>query len=415
MKIRTLIVAILGVLVVSSVSPAQDIEAPELRLQEPVLQEAPSPEPRPQPSSVRQSLPPSSVHVQTSRPARILPKPPTITAPTARSTQMRTTILELEYADAADLAKLIATLFRTTPVHVDRRLNRLVVSATPERLKSIEELVFEMDAGSPEASTPRDIQNLVYRVYMFEIASEDEGMKPFSMTLQASAQVPSHELLDATEDDGLQISEFLQSDHKVPTLVDGNEIVREFLQDDPKVSTEILIQGKAASNGSLKSMVDRFPDSHITELKWDDAETFTSEVAVAEFTQLPAEMQKHIAKFLGFGVQTVGYWFGNVSVPGEIEAPIGPWELSMSLEAESDRMLEIGISVVIPGQIYATKTGPRRSLSHMILSNKIRTKIGKPIIIGYNRESYGTRKMGAMVIIPEADSVQPDTVDKKRF
>ncbi len=29
----------------------------------------------------------------------------------------------------------------------------------------------------------------------------------------------------------------------------------------------------------------------------------------------------------------------------------------------------------------------------------IRAKIGKPIIIGYNRESYGTRKMGAMVIV----------------
>jgi hypothetical protein len=41
-----------------------------------------------------------------------------------------------------------------------------------------------------------------------------------------------------------------------------------------------------------------------------------------------------------------------------------------------------------------------------ILSNTIRAKVGKPIIIGYNRESYGTRKMGAMVIVPEADIIQ---------
>jgi hypothetical protein len=36
----------------------------------------------------------------------------------------------------------------------------------------------------------------------------------------------------------------------------------------------------------------------------------------------------------------------------------------------------------------------------------IRAKIGKPIIIGYNRESYGSRKMGAMVIVPEMDTIQ---------
>ncbi|MBL7186156.1 MAG: hypothetical protein ISS70_07500 [Phycisphaerae bacterium] len=47
------------------------------------------------------------------------------------------------------------------------------------------------------------------------------------------------------------------------------------------------------------------------------------------------------------------------------------------------------------------------------MSNTIRAKIGKPIIIGYNRESYGTRKMGAMVIVPEADPVQSDNAETK--
>jgi hypothetical protein len=49
------------------------------------------------------------------------------------------------------------------------------------------------------------------------------------------------------------------------------------------------------------------------------------------------------------------------------------------------------------------------------LSNKIRAKIGKPIIIGYNRQSYGTRKMGAMVIIPETETIQLNTPEPAKL
>jgi len=37
----------------------------------------------------------------------------------------------------------------------------------------------------------------------------------------------------------------------------------------------------------------------------------------------------------------------------------------------------------------------------------VQAKIGKPIIIGYNRDVCGTRTMGAMVILLEADTVPP--------
>jgi hypothetical protein len=42
-----------------------------------------------------------------------------------------------------------------------------------------------------------------------------------------------------------------------------------------------------------------------------------------------------------------------------------------------------------------------------ILSNSVQARIGKPIIIGYNRDVYGTRTMGALVILLEADTAQP--------
>ena len=68
-------------------------------------------------------------------------------------------------------------------------------------------------------------------------------------------------------------------------------------------------------------------------------------------------------------------------------------------------MLELNVDMEAPGEMQPFDRRLGRRPGDEILSNTIRAKIGKPIIIGYNRESYGTRKMGAMVIVPEADSL----------
>ncbi|UCE49810.1 MAG: hypothetical protein JSW47_06590, partial [Phycisphaerales bacterium] len=234
----------------------------------------------------------------------------------------------------------------------------------------------------------RDTQDLIYRIYMFEIASENQGMRAFSARLQTSARVSSQEFLDATTDKDLRIIEF-----------------RQFSGGPPDAEFETLIQGKAASDESVRSMVEKFPESRITELRWDDDETFTNKIEAARYTQLPEQLQKHIRKFLGNDIQTVGYWFGNLSVPGGIEAPIGPWTLNLQLESESDQMFRLTVDVEMPRETHSFdgEFGGRHR-NDEILSNTMRAKIGKPVIIGYSRQSYGTRKMGAMVIVPEADS-----------
>jgi hypothetical protein len=393
MKIRTLIISILGVLVVSSVSPARDAEVPEQEPQEPVFQQSDSPTPaQSEPSFVARAAPPSE---QQARGARRLTANPMATPPGVRPTPpsmspKKLIIFELKNANAENLASLITDVFRIQ-VNVDYRLNRLIINATKEQIESVESLIRAMDVAAPEASTSRDVQNLVYRIYMFEIPSGDQDMKSFSMILRTSAHVSSQELLDAAADEDLQISEFYQSnDFDVP-------------------HADILILGKAASNESLERMINKFPESHIMELKWDDDETFTDNIAAAQYTQLPEQMQKHIGKFLGNDIRTVGYWFGNLSIPGGIEAPIGPWTLNLRLDTESDRMLELNVDVEMPGEMHHFDRRLGRQRNGEILSNTIRAKIGKPIIIGYNRESYGTRKMGAMVIVPEEDAAQLKT------
>ena len=378
MKIRTLIICILGIVIVSSVSPAQNAGTLE-----PVSSFEAQAEPSPR------SLFPGSPH-QNATPVARTPAPET-------PTKLR--IFELKYAKAENLAALIGNLFRMQ-VQTDYRLNRLIINATQEQVEGIESLIEAMDVADSEASTPREIENLVYRIYMFEIPSGDKGMRSFSMILQTSARVSSKELSVAAADNDFQISEFLQINNGLS---------------EPQA--EILIQGKAASDEAFKRFFEKFPESHIMELKWDDDETFTDNIAAAQYTQLPEQMQKHIRKFLGDEIRTVGYWFGNSSVPGKVEAPIGPWTLSLRLDTESDRTLELNVDVEVPGEMHRFDSRLGRERNDEILSNTIRAKIGKPVIIGYNRESYGTRKMGAMVIIPEADPVQSDatTTNPNRF
>ena len=385
MKIRKLIICLLSILVVSNASLAQVAVVPEQEPQKPAFQRTDSLDTS-QPESAFVAQAATAPTPDVPRPARPIPTPATPARVLATKTTESPTVLkifELKYADTEELSRLISNIFRID-VNIDYRLNRVLVNATPEKMASIESLVEATDVPDPEASTSRDVQNFVYRVYMFETSSGHEAMKSFSMILRTTTHVSSQELLGAAADKDLQISEFLQS----------NDF------DEPQV--EILIQGKAASNESLKRMVGRLaPESHIIELKWDDEETFTNNIATAQYTQLPEQMQKHIRKFLGDEIRTVGYWFGNSSVPGEVEAPIGPWILNLRFDIESDRMLELNVEVEVPGEMHHFDRRLGREQKDEMLSNTIRAKIGKPIIIGYNRESYGTRKMGAMVIIPE--------------
>jgi hypothetical protein len=375
MKIRTLMATILGLLLISGLSLSQESMSPEPNLQEPLQVEA-SPEPvQPEPRLQESYAMESSKRLRSSRDR-------------SSSNQMVMKIFELKYADAENLASLIKNIFRIDSGIVYRS-NSVVVIATPEQMESIEKLIDATDVPNPEGSSSCDAQNLVYRIYMFEGSSGDESMKSFSMILRTTTHVSSQELLDTAADKDLQISEFLQS----------NDF------DEPDV--EILIQGKVTSNESLNHMVRGLaPKSYIIEMKWDDEETFTNNIAAAQYTQLPEQMQKHIRKFLGDKIKTVGYWFGNSSVPGEVEAPIGPWMLRLELNPESDRTLELHVEVHVPEEISHFDRRLGREQYNEILSNTVRAKIGKPIIIGYNRQSYGTRKMGAMVIIPEADMIQ---------
>ncbi|MFC1633415.1 hypothetical protein ACFL5Z_01125 [Planctomycetota bacterium] len=298
-------------------------------------------------------------------------------------------IFELRHCDAVPLEDLIKGIFsiEDEKIHADPISNRLIIQAMKGQMDDIMALIDQLDVETAESEASQTVENLIYRVYMFEVASGDQNLKPFSMIFQMTSLFPSTELLNMAIGQEIQVSDFLIIDER------DDEI-------------DVLIQGKAPSNESIQKMAKSITPSQIKELKWDDGETFTSSIGAAHYSQLPAQILKHIQKFLGKDIVTVGYWFGSSSVPGEVEAPIGPWRLHLELNPESNRTFEFRVEVQVPEEISHFDRQLGRDKSDVILSNTLLARVGKPIIVGYNRQSYGTRKMGAMVIIPEVDAVQ---------
>jgi len=338
---------------------------------------------------------PKETSLAASSPREVSQKEPTpqglyaVESPAARrssSGEMVTKIFMLKHSPAEKLAEIIRNIFNLDAVYADGRSNQLILTATKEQMNDVQALIEKLDVEDSQSATGPAIENIMYRVYMVEIPSKDKDMKPFSMILQASAQVTSATLLNVAAKEKIEVSDYAIIDER------DNEQV------------DILLQGMAPSNESIQKIAE-LTGIQIKELKWDD-EMFTRNIGAAHYSQLPAQMQKHIQKFLGEDIETVGYWFGSSSVPGQVEAPIGPWTLRLEISPESDRALELRVEVRVPGEMSRFDRRLGRERSDEILSNTIQARVGKPIIVGYNRPSYGARKMGAMVILPEADTIQ---------
>jgi len=290
--------------------------------------------------------------------------------PNSSESKVVTEIVMTKYFPSDELTDLLRNIFRIRNIYSDERSNRLVIQTTREQMGDVLALIKKLDVADSALAGTREIQNVVHRIYMFEIPSKDTDMKPFSMILQTSPQFSSTELLNAAKDKNLRISGFHLSDEQ-----------------DEEQQNDILIQGKAASNEAIKQMVESISESRIKELKWDDSETFTNDIAAAQYTQLPEQIQKHIIKFLGKDIQTVGYWFGNSSIPGRIQAPIGPWKLDLSFDTNGQE-LHIDVEESKEMSDFYRRLG--RDQSEILSNTMIVVDIRKPIIIGYNRQSYGT-------------------------
>jgi len=300
-----------------------------------------------------------------------LAPPEMLNAPPRAAREIR--IFALQYQNADEVGRIIATLTpsREATITSDGTSQKLIVAASPERLQQIEAVIRELDvrqaSGEPEA------RQVLYRIYMLELPSEHLGLRPFSLMATGSAQLSPERVLNVGLGNQVQIESFRQS------ATDNGPC-------------QFKIAGRAASNEAIERLTEKIPDCQIMELEWEDVKPVMLATQVAP---LPKSLQEHIRKLLGDGVGIVGYWFGNLSVPGRVGAPIGPWSFEMSVDRlRQQDEVELEISVVRESQDNSRQTW-------QILSNSMRCKIDRPVIIGYNRDNHGVQTMGALVIVPE--------------
>ncbi|MEN6429168.1 MAG: secretin N-terminal domain-containing protein [Phycisphaerales bacterium] len=290
------------------------------------------------------------------------------------SQEMTLKIMNLKYYPVQEMSRILETISGGdgTQTVVDEKTNCLIVRATPDRMVEIEQLVAQLDTKTE--SVPQG-EPLLCRVYMVELAAPQSDLKSFKVALQVPSSVVSlPNLLKASEGKKVVIDAFRDDE---PGL------------DDPH---KIEIEGRAASIETITQVLDIVP-SPIANMEFDEQ---ASELVVpaAQISQLPEQLRQHIHKFLGADVQTVGYWFGSMSSPGEIKAPIGPWSIQLEVKPTQTTALSIEVGV----------DEWEGDNAFEILRNSIQGKVGKPIIIGYNREVNNVRTMGAMIVLLEADT-----------
>jgi len=292
-------------------------------------------------------------------------------------------IVSVKHYPIHELASMLEALSGDEGTHIiiDENINRLIVQGTRERTERLVGLVAQLDV--PDVSAPA-AQSLMGRIYMLEVPAKGPALKPFALVLGMTTTPSSLQMLDALKGDDLRIGRLFTT--------------------EGEPDERIVIQGRAASNEAITRIAQSLPNSTISELKWDD-DAVVADIPAAQISQLPESLQQHIRKFLGAEVKTVGYWFGNVSFPGEVTASMGPWEFEM--ETRPAQQTEISIEVRVT-QEPPVSIGP----STDVLANSVQGRIGRPIIIGYSRDIYGTRTMGAMVILLEAYATQPDIAGK---
>ena len=286
-----------------------------------------------------------------------------------------TRIYVLHYSDADRTVGILYDLLRQRrdiTLVPDPAGNQILVAASPKSQDLVKELIQELDM--PPVDQPRNAQ-MMCRVFMLELPPTGVNLKEFLIKLKGTEPAPAETIVEAIQNPNVQIQDISQQ-------YAGSE------------TYELSIVGRAPSREDVTALVAAFPNAQIQAFSWEEG-TFA---AVRAPQYRPSEpLREHLSKLLGDNLQTVGYWFGDMSLPGEVRAPIGPWSLNLSMEPEPGDELTFLIDVE-----QTQMEGPRGGRSQStILSNSGRGKIGKPIIIGYNRDRDGTRTMGALVIIPE--------------
>ncbi len=289
---------------------------------------------------------------------------------------LETKIFFLECTQADDMQAIVSTISQKARIAVAESSNALLITAPPDELETIRAAICALDA--PEISKVKKSQPIMCRVYMIERLSTNQSWQSFSISLAVDDYASFNQIINNINTSRLYIKDFSQNN---------------FLSGD-KPYCSITIHGQALSSADVDQLTQMIPNSRIDKINWKDNSNPTS---MAQVAPLPDSLQKHIERFLGKDTEIAAYWFGNLSIPGEVQAPIGPWGLELTMEnLGAEGLIELNLGVT---EVRVTDRG--ENIIWSVIHNSMQTKIGHPVIIGYTRDKDESPTTGALVVIPE--------------
>jgi type II/III secretion system protein len=303
-------------------------------------------------------------------------------------------VYELQYVNAQKLSEILSqihpehlgSIAKVSRVKIicNHEANQLIISAPKHIMEgSITKLIEQLDVPQHQQSSGGHIQNLMYRIYMVELTPQKEMGISFNLSFRSPRKLDV-KLFEIAEEFDVQLEKVVQND-SIP------------LNQQP-VTFEVCIEGYVNTRKQLNSYIHQVG-------KISGQITITPEIYLVsdsdskqdylESIELPKGVEAALRKLMNGDMHVAGYWFGNSSLPGQTIAPLGPWQLSLDSEPNSENGFRIGIEV--------KEKSLKDREKGIILSNTIQGRIGKPIIVGYSRESKGNIRQGALVIVPEGD------------
>lgn len=283
---------------------------------------------------------------------------------------MESQLFALKHIQPDDMEDILSTVTDRARFAVVENSNSLLITAPAAELEKMSALIEELDVS--KASTIHSLP-IMCRVYMIEHLSRNQSWQSFSITLTVQDLISSSQIMTSLDPNRLHIKDFTQKN----TFMGAKPVRR------------VNIRGQALSCQAVEQITQIIPNSRIDNLNWEDNSPPTP---IAQVAPLPESLQSHIERFLGEDTKIAGYWFGNLSIPGEIRAPIEPWTLEFEMEPlGTDGLIGLSLSVEeVRGDEVWT-----------IIRNNMQTKIGHPVIVGYTRDKDGSATTGALVVIPE--------------
>ncbi|MDP8246159.1 MAG: hypothetical protein P9L94_18900 [Candidatus Hinthialibacter antarcticus] len=354
---------------------------------------------------------------------RTVPDLPAIDWEKDANVQIR--VFQMQHAPVEAILPIMQKLFSgklNISMHPSNR--SLIVVGDESGFKLFEDVLRTLDT-EPIAPEPIQTADMAVRVYAIENQAlsdnDDKVVEEFSMVVTALEELEIENLF-TLNDDAFEITRLSRTPNEKTYQLYGVGFEK---------GAALRLRDKIVQLGGLKITVDQIEARE------------PSQTMQPSRIEIPQNVQGTLKSLLGNALYVTGYWFGNTSMPGTVEAPLGDWKLVMESADGQDEGFRLDVSVFEQGggnrpmsgigirapvsfksssgtgmmggmgggtgvemnkttgaAPFTFSSGEKDSL---ILRNAVTGRIGRPIIIGYNRRDNGQNRLGALVIIPERE------------